>query len=145
MKKIFLMACVAAAAAASPLMASPAGIIHLTPRQQSRLAILAHPAKAVIYRHAMPVPAMIASDPSAVSIIAAPVDGRLQAAAGKHFPGLLASAQPGTPLASIIPSLSVSEMTTLKLLLIKTKTRLAAAAVGRITAWKALARARKLY
>ena len=145
MKKIFLMAWWVAAATASPLMASPAGIIHLSPRQQFRLSILAQPPRAIIDRHAMPVPAMIESDPSAVSIVAAPIDGRLQTVAGKHFPGLLSSAQPGTPLASIIPSLSVSEMTTLKLLLIKTKTRLAAAAVGRITAQKALARARKLY
>ena len=145
MKKIFFIVWCIAAATASPLMASPAGIIHLSPRQQARLAILAQPPGAVVYRHAMPVPATIESDPSAVSIVAAPVDGRLQAPAGKHFPGLLTSARPGTPLASIIPSLNVSEITTLKLLLIKTKSRLAAAQVGRITAQKALARARKLY
>ena len=145
MKKVFVMVWLVAVVAASPLMASPAGIIRLTPRQQSRLAIAARPARAVVYRHAMPVPAMITSDPSAVSIIAAPVDGRLQTVAGKHFPGLLASVAPGEPLASIIPSLSVSEMTTLKLLLIKAKTRLAAAAVVRTTALKAFTRARKLY
>lgn len=143
--KIWLSVSLTVFAAATPIMAAPAAAIHLTPQQQTRLNIATRPPKTVIDRTSMPEPAVLAADPSAVSIISAPVDGKIQAPLGGQFPGLLAAAKPGVPLAAIMPSLTAGEITTLKLLLVKTRVGVDAAKVAAATAQEALHRAEKLY
>ncbi len=127
------------------LAATPAADIHLTTRQQARLQLSILKARAIINRAATAFPATLAIDPTNICIVSAPIDGRLRAVGNRHFPQLLALTKADSPLAQIMPSLNATELTTLKLLLVKSKANLTAAKISADTARIKFKRDKTLY
>ncbi len=131
--------------AAVPASASPAADIQLTTRQQARLQLSVQKAGAIIHHAVTALPAVLATDPAGVSIVSAPIDGQLMASPHRPFPQLLYRAKAGSPLAQIIPSLNTTELTALKLLLVKTRAHLAAVKLAAATSHTELQRDKALY
>lgn len=136
---------ISAYAAVPALAASPAADIHLPTRQQARLQLSILKAKVIINRAATAFPAMLAIDPVGICIVSAPIDGKLVASSNRHFPRLLSTIKADSPLAQIMPSLNTTELTTLKLLLVKTKANLVAAKLAADTARIEFKRDKALY